>query len=85
MVNCQRVLCFNQMPEKRTWCHNIPVIDSIYCLVKLFSLLGSLTFIIILRGFFEQLKRYIGLDMVNSDASPFHTEVQKGISLYRSL
>ena len=29
MVNCQRVFCFNQMPEKCTWCHNIPVIDSI--------------------------------------------------------
>ena len=47
MVNCQRVFCFNQMPEKCTWCHNIPVIDSIYCLIKLFSLFGSLTFIII--------------------------------------
>ena len=47
MVNCQRVFCFNQMPEKCTWCHNIPVIDSIYGLIKLFSLFGSLTFIII--------------------------------------
>ena len=47
MVNCQRVFCFNQMPEKCTWCHNIPVIDSIYCLITLFSLFGSLTFIII--------------------------------------
>ena len=35
------------MPEKCTWCHNIPVIDSIYCLITLFSLFGSLTFIII--------------------------------------
>ena len=52
----QRVLCFNQVPEKCTWCHNIPVIDSIYCLIKLFSLFSSLTVIIILRGFFEQLK-----------------------------
>ena len=57
MVNCQRVLCFNQMPEMCTWCHDIPVIDSIDCLIKLFSLLCGLTFIIILRGFFEQLKR----------------------------
>ena len=47
MVNCQRVFCFNQMPEKCTWCHNIPVIDSIYRLIKLFSLFGSLTFMII--------------------------------------
>ena len=47
MVNFQRVFCFNQMPEKCTWCHNIPVIDSIYCLITLFSLFGSLTFIII--------------------------------------
>ena len=69
MVNCQRVFCFNQMPEMCTWCDNIPVIDSIYCLIKLFSLFGSLTFIIILRGSFEQLKRQIGLDMANSDAS----------------
>ena len=47
MVNFQRVFCFNQMPEKCTWCHNIPVIDSIYCLITLFSLFGSLAFIII--------------------------------------
>ena len=47
MVNCQRVFCFDQMPEKCTWCHNIPVIHSIYCLIKLFSFFGSLTFIII--------------------------------------
>ena len=39
------------MSEKRTWCHKVPVIDSIYCLIKLFSLLGSLTIIIILTGF----------------------------------
>ena len=49
--------------------YNIPVIDSIYCLITFFSLFGSLTFIIILRGFFEQLKHQIGLDMANSDAS----------------
>ena len=47
MVNCKRVFCFNQMPEKCIWCHNIPVIDSIYCLIKLFSLFGSPAFIII--------------------------------------
>ena len=69
MVNCQRVFCFNQMPEMCTRCDNIPVIDSIYCLIKLFSLFGSLTFIIILRGSFEQLKRQIGRNMANSDAS----------------
>ena len=42
------------MSEKRSWCHNVPVIDSIYCLIiiKLFSLLGSLTIIIILTGSF---------------------------------
>ena len=47
-----------------------------YCLINLFSLFGSLTFIIILRGFFEQLKRQIGLDMANSYASSLHTEVR---------
>ena len=50
MVNCQKVFCFNQMPEKCTWCHNIPVIDSIHCLIKLFGLYGRLTFVIILRA-----------------------------------
>ena len=25
--NCQRVFCFNQMPEKSTWSNSIPVID----------------------------------------------------------
>ena len=74
MVNCQRVLCFNQMAEMCTWCRNIPVIDSMYCLIKLFSLLGSLT-VIILRGFFKQLKRENDLDMANSDATSLHTEV----------
>ena len=40
------------MPKNCTWCHDIPVIDSIYSLIKLLSLSGSLTFIVILRGFF---------------------------------
>jgi len=45
------------------------VIASIYSLIKVLSLFGSLTLSIILTKFCEQVKRYIGLDMANSDAS----------------
>ena len=43
------------MPKNCKWCHDIPVIDSIYSLITLLSLSGRLTFIVILREFFEHL------------------------------
>ena len=68
------------MSEKRTWCHNVPVIDSIYCLIKLFSLLGSLTIIIILTGSFFlldwsrsllRLERGVGLILASLSSRRF--------------
>ena len=79
MVNCQKVFCLHQMPEKCTWCHNIPVIDSIYYLIKFFSLFGSLTFIMILRDFLGILNTRLAL--IRQKVMLLHTEVQKAISL----